>query len=148
MAAVAVVGCGSSHVSSSARSQIITVTSSPPSRGRLASICDKTEYELNVVYRHTVAGAGPREFKERLTKLATQSLPVIESALVKVQSMNGRRAAKAKADLQSSRRQVLLLERTIAQAHSDNYGAFPRGTLANLWRVIVGCAHSRKPING
>lgn len=121
VAAVAVVGCGSSHVSSSRRPQVITVTSPPPNRGRLASICDKTEYELNVVYRHTVAGEGPKEFKQRLTKFATQSLPVIESALLKVKSMKGPRAAKAKADLQSSRRQVLLLERTIAQAHSDNY---------------------------
>lgn len=140
-------GCGSSQAASGSPPQIITVDSTPAT-DRLASLCNKTTYELNVIYRHTIGGSGPREFKQRLTKLATQSLPVIDSALGKVTRMSGPGAAEARADLESSRRQIRLVGRAIAHARSDNFGAFPRGTVANLWRVSIGCAHSRKPISG
>jgi hypothetical protein len=131
---LAFAGCGGSS------------STTAPSTDKLTALCNKATYELTVIYHRTVGGSDPRQSKEAFTKFATQSLPVIESALGKVKSMNGPRAAKAKAELESSRRQVLLLEHAIVQTDGDDLRAFPGGTFERLYRAVIGCAPSREPI--
>jgi hypothetical protein len=135
---LAIVGCGSSHDSSRSPPQVVTVAT--PATDPLASLCSKTDYELFIIHRHTVGAVSTGEFKEGLSKLANQGLPVIDSALAKVQNIHGPRVAEAKANLESSRRQILSLKRLIARTRRDNFGAFPKGILGQrVVRADAGC---------
>jgi hypothetical protein len=144
--ALATAGCGGSHDSSSSPPQVVSVAKvvsvATPAADPLASLCSNTDYELFIIHRHTVGAVSIGEFKEGLSKLANQGLPVIDSALAKIQNIHGPHVAETKANLERSRRQILSLKRLIARTRSDNFGAFPKGILGRrVGRAEAGCRH-------